>query len=134
MGSSDLGWEGQLPVLGEGVWVRVMNCRVWKCRGCVCMHVCGICVGVCVQGCVHMCLCGCVHVCGGVGAQVWSHVPWRVRVSVQGESAETIPRFSQHSLPPSQCTSVSLSLRLLETPRISTGWGHGGGCGGGLQP
>ena len=49
---------------------------------------------------------------------------------VQGESAGTIPGFSQYSLPPSQCISVSLSLRLLETPRVSTRQGRGGGRGG----
>ena len=53
---------------------------------------------------------------------------------VQGEPAGTIPGFSQYSLPPSQCISVSLSLRLLETPRVSTRQGCGGGLGdlGGL--
>ena len=108
---------------------------------CVCVHVQHVCVymqlHVCVHVRAHVCRCVCihvyacmyVHVCGGVGAQVWSHVPWWVRVSVQGESAETIPGFSQHSLPPSQCTSVSLSLRLLETPHISTGGAVGGVVG-----
>ena len=49
---------------------------------------------------------------------------------VQGEPAGTIPGFSQYSLPPSQCISMSLSLRLLETPRVSTRQGRGGGRGG----
>ena len=77
-------------------------------EGCVCMQVlvC-VCVGRCVRVHVYVWACGCVrvcthvyvHVCGGFAAQFWSHVPWRVRVSVQGESAETIPGFPQYSLP-----------------------------------
>ena len=108
---------------------------------CVCVQGCvGMCVCACVYVgvCVHVCTCVCVCMCMSVCVCLWRSgstglVPHSLAGEgrcVQGESAETIPGFSQYSLPPSQCISVSLSLRLLETPRVSTRQGRSGGFGG----
>ena len=69
---------------------------VGVCAGmCVCagIYVC-VCVWVCVYVGRYVCICVCVYmhecvcVCGGVGVQVWSHIPWRVRVTVSRVSLQ----------------------------------------------